>query len=150
MRVQVNGASGIVMGIFASPFPKESFVLCFAIFTPTSSINWFAGLGQNSLIPPTWPMRNNAINDLKIPNSSAFTKALYGQKTNTHHGKYVYRKHGILDDIAYRKLIRGAFIIQDKDKKRIIDFFERFYAEYYVRVVELTEEDCEIMGLQIE
>ncbi len=27
---------------------------------------------------------------------------------------------------------------------------ERFSAEYYVRVVELTEEDCEIMGLQIE
>ena len=26
----------------------------------------------------------------------------------------------------------------------------RFSAEYYVRVVELTEEDCEIMGLQIE
>jgi len=82
--------------------------------------------------------------------SSAFTKALYGQKTSTHHGKYVYRKRGILDDIPYRKLIRGVFIIQDKDKKRIIDFFERFYAEYYVRVVELTEKDCEIMGLQIE
>ncbi|MCG7849140.1 MAG: hypothetical protein MIO93_08190, partial [ANME-2 cluster archaeon] len=27
---------------------------------------------------------------------------------------------------------------------------ERFSAEYYVHVVELTEEDCEIMGLQIE
>ena len=82
--------------------------------------------------------------------SSAFTKALYGQKTSTHHGKYVYRKRGILDDIPYRKLIRGVFVIQDKDKKRIIDFLERFSAEYYVRVVELTEEDCEIMGLQIE
>ena len=79
--------------------------------------------------------------------SSAFTKALYGQKTSTHHGKYVYRKRGILDDIPYRKLIRGVFVIQDKDKKQIIDFFERLSAEYYVRVVELTEEDCEIMGL---
>ena len=46
--------------------------------------------------------------------------------------------------------IRGVFVIQDKDKKRIIDFLERFSAEYYVRVVELTEEDCEVMGLQIE
>jgi len=82
--------------------------------------------------------------------SSAFTKALYGQKTSTHQGKYVYRKRGILDDIPYRKLIRGVFVIQDKDKKQIIDFFERFSAEYYVRVGELTEEDCEIMGLQIE
>ena len=50
--------------------------------------------------------------------SSAFTKALYGQKTSTHHGKYVYRKRGILDD--------------------------------YVRLVEFTEEDWEVMGLQID
>ena len=46
--------------------------------------------------------------------------------------------------------IRGVFVIQDKDKKWIIDFLERFSVEYYVRVVELTEEDCDIMGLQIE
>ncbi|KAF5422164.1 MAG: hypothetical protein C5S44_05255 [Candidatus Methanocomedens sp.] len=55
--------------------------------------------------------------------SSALTKALYAQKTSPHHGKYVYRN---------------------------IDFLERFSAEYYVCVVELTEEDCEVMGLQIE
>jgi len=96
------------------------------------------------LIAFTLPTGNDKIT------SSAFTKALYGQKTSTHHGKYVYRKRGILDDIPYRKLIRGVFVIQDKDKKWIIDFLERFSAEYYVRVVELTEEDCEIMGLQIE
>ena len=50
--------------------------------------------------------------------SSAFTKALYGQKTSTYYGKYVDRKRGILDD--------------------------------YVRLVGTTEEDCEVIGLQIE
>ena len=99
---------------------------------------------KGTLIAFTLPTGNDKIT------SSAFTKALYGKKTSTHHGKYVYRKRGILDDIPYRKLIRGVFVIQDKDIKRIIDFLERFSAEYYVRVVELTEEDCEIMGLQIE
>jgi len=99
---------------------------------------------KGRLIAFTLPTGNDKIT------SSAFTKALYGQKTSTHHGKYVYRKRGIMDDIPYRKLIRGVFVIQDKDKKQIIDFLERFSAEYYVRVVELTEEDCEIMGLQIE
>ncbi|HAW51353.1 MAG TPA: hypothetical protein DCX54_03340 [Flavobacteriales bacterium] len=99
---------------------------------------------MGTLIAFTLPTGNDKIT------SSAFTKALYGQKTSTHHGKYVYRKRGILDDIPYRKLIRGVFVIQDKDKKPIIDFLERFSAEYYVRVVELTEEDCKIMGLQIE
>ncbi|MCD4810324.1 MAG: hypothetical protein K8R17_10560 [Methanosarcinales archaeon] len=39
--------------------------------------------------------------------------------TSTHHGKYVYRKRGILYDIPYRKLIRGVFVIQDKDKEQI-------------------------------
>jgi hypothetical protein len=99
---------------------------------------------MGTLIAFTLPTGNDKIT------SSAFTNALYGQKTSTHHGKYVYRKRGILDDIPYRKLIRGVFVIQDKDKKPIIDFLERFSAEYYVRVVELTEEDCKIMGLQIE
>jgi len=50
-------------------------------------------------------------------------KVVHYQKTSPHHGKYVYRN---------------------------IDFLERFSAEYYVCVVELTEEDCEVMGLQIE
>ena len=55
-----------------------------------------------------------------------------------------------MDDIPYRKLIRGVFIILNKDKKRITDFLDRFSAEYYGRMVKLTDEDCEIMGLQIE
>ena len=99
---------------------------------------------EGILIAFTLPTGNDKIT------SSAFTKALYGQKTSSHYGKYVYRKRGILDDIPYRKLIRGVFVIQNKDKKRVIDFLERFSAEYYMRVVKLTEEDCEIMGLQIE
>ena len=102
---------------------------------------WFFGL---TAVVFKLPTGNDKIT------SSAFTKALHGQKISTHHGKYVYRKRGILDDIPYRKLIRGAFIIQNKDKKQITDFLDRFYAEYYVRVIKLTEDDCEIMGLQSE
>ena len=57
------------------------------------------------------------------------------------------RVWGSRADIPYRKLIRGVSVIQNKDQKRIIDFLERFYAEYYVHVIEITEEGCEIMGL---
>jgi len=99
---------------------------------------------EGILIAFTLPTGNDKIT------SSAFTKALYGKKTSSHHGKYVYRVRGIMDDIPYRKLIRGVFMIQNKDKKRVTDFLDRFSAEYYVRVVKLTDEDCEIMGLQIE
>jgi len=52
----------------------------------------------------------------------------------------------ILNVYRHQKIIKS---LQDKDKKRIIDFLERFSAEYYVRVVELTEVDCETMELQI-
>ena len=61
----------------------------------------------------------------------------------------LFLRGGVLDGIPHRKLIRGVFIIQNKDKKRITDFLDRFSAEYYVRVVKLTDEDCKIMGVQI-
>nr|QNO46473.1 hypothetical protein PAACNKLE_00008 [Methanosarcinales archaeon ANME-2c ERB4] len=33
----------------------------------------------------------------------------YGQKTSSHHGKYRYRRHSLLDEISYNKLIeKGA------------------------------------------
>ncbi len=82
--------------------------------------------------------------------ASAFAKAFYGQETSSHHGKYRYRRHGLLDDIPYNKLIRGVIIIQTDDMKQVIEFLEQHSAEYYVRVVELTGMDREVMGLLVE
>ncbi len=50
-------------------------------------------------------------------------------------------KHSTNEEIAH---------ILNISMRKIDRVKERFSAEYYVRVVELTEEDCEIMGLQIE
>ena len=82
--------------------------------------------------------------------ASAFAKAFYGQETSSHHGKYRYRRRGLMDEISYNKLIRGVIIIRTDDVGRVTEFLEQHSAEYHVRVVELTERDREVMELSVE
>ncbi len=82
--------------------------------------------------------------------SSAFVKAFYGQETSSHHGKYKYRRNGILDEIPHNKLIRGVIIVKSKDASQVIDFLNKQSASYHTRVVELSDEDCNALGLSIE
>ena len=82
--------------------------------------------------------------------ASAFAKAFYGQETSSHHGKYRYRRRGLMDEISYNKLIRGVIIIRTDDVGRVTEFLEQHSAEYHVRVVELTEIDREVMELSVE
>jgi len=58
--------------------------------------------------------------------ASAFAKAFYGQETSSHHGKYRYRRYGLLDDTPYNKLIRGVIIIQNKDVAQVLGFRAAF------------------------
>ena len=82
--------------------------------------------------------------------SSAFVKAFYGQETSSHHGKYKYRRNGILDDIPHNKLIRGVIIVKSKDAGIVIDFLKKESANYHIRIVEFSEEDCNVMGLPLK
>ncbi|MDW7728370.1 MAG: hypothetical protein SCH70_14945, partial [Candidatus Methanoperedens sp.] len=82
--------------------------------------------------------------------SSAFVKAFYGQDTSSHHGKYKYRRHGILDDIPHNKLIRGVIVVRSKDADTVIEFLKKESASYHIQVVEFSEEDCKVIGLYPE
>ncbi len=82
--------------------------------------------------------------------ASAFAKAFYGQETSSHQGKYRYRRHGLLDEISYNKLIRGVIIIRIDDVRRVTEFLEQHSAEYHVRMVELTDRDREVMERSVE
>lgn len=82
--------------------------------------------------------------------SSAFAKTLYGQDTSSHHGKYNYRRHGFLDDIPHRRLIRGVIIVQTIHHKLISEFLEQHSAHFHSRVVKLTKEDCKVLQVSIE
>jgi len=82
--------------------------------------------------------------------SSAFAKAFYGQETSSHHGKYKYRRTGILDEIPHNKLIRGVVILKSEEASQVIEFLEKQSAQYHIRVVELSKEDCIALGLSTE
>jgi len=56
----------------------------------------------------------------------------------------------LLDEIPYRKIIRGTLIIRTQDLKKITDFLQEYSAEIHIRVVKLTEEDVEILKMQIK
>lgn len=82
--------------------------------------------------------------------SSAFVKQFYGQDSSSHNRKYRYHRHGLLDDIPYRKLIRGVIIVRGEDAPQIIAFLKQHLAQFYLRSVILTSEDCKELGIAIE
>lgn len=88
----------------------------------------------------------------KIPNSviNKFCKKFYGQDTTSHSGRYRYHRHGLLDDIPHRRIIRQVVIIRIEDAKKIVDFLKKYNAEIHTRIVNLTQDDCKILGLPLE
>ena len=73
-----------------------------------------------------------------------FVQRFYGQDTRT--GKYQYRRHGLLDDIPHRKLLRGVIIIDSKNLETVLAFLRRYNAEVHIRSIKLTVEDCQVLG----
>ncbi len=73
--------------------------------------------------------------------ASDLVKRLYGQRTSSHGGKYVYRRPGLLDDIPHVRMIRGVIIVRTQDGAKVQRFLESMEAEVYARAVRLTPED---------
>ena len=72
---------------------------------------------------------------------SKFCQKFYGQDTSSWGGKYHYHRHGLLDDIPYRKLSRSVILINKDDLKTILTFLEKYDAQIHAREVKLIEED---------
>jgi len=81
---------------------------------------------------------------------SKFCQKFYGQNTSSHNKKYRHHRHGLLDDIPHRKLIRGVVIIRTQDVERITDFLGQYSAEVHIRTIKLTEEDSKILEALIK
>ena len=64
-----------------------------------------------------------------------FVRGLYGQDSKSWSGKYKFHRNGILEEIQFRKCIRGVIIIQDLDLEKIISYLAKYKAEYYVGTV---------------
>ncbi len=78
----------------------------------------------------------------------AFTKALYSQKTSTHHGKYVCCKRGIPDVIPYRKLILFFWWHLDIGYGLSPSFFIFLYSNSYINKMVFIPEKILKVGLK--
>ena len=78
--------------------------------------------------------------------ASELVKKLYGQRTSSHGGRYVYRRKGLLDEIPYVRLIRGVVIVRTEDAGRVTAFLGALGAEAHCRKVVLTKDDLAILG----
>ena len=73
-----------------------------------------------------------------------FVRGLYGQDSKSWKGKYEFHRKGILEEIQFRKFIRGVIIIGDQDLEKIISYLAGYRAEYYVgKVTRAPESDID-------
>lgn len=73
--------------------------------------------------------------------ASKLCRQLYGYTDKSNYGRYVYHRKGLLDRIAYKKLIRGVFIVRDKNADDFVSILKKVNAENYVREISLTPQD---------
>jgi hypothetical protein len=57
----------------------------------------------------------------------------------------VYHRHGLLEDISHKKLLRGVIILRNENVQMVLDFIGRYSLTLYVREVKLTEDDENIL-----
>ena len=67
----------------------------------------------------------------------------YGQDSTSWKGKYTYHRHGFMEDIPHRKLLRGVIVLRNDDRDRVLDFLGECSLTLHVREVKLTPEDEE-------
>lgn len=72
-----------------------------------------------------------------------FMQKFYGQDSSSWNGKYRYHRHGFMEDIPHRKLLRGVIILRKEDREKVLDFLGSYSLTLYTREVGLTPEDEE-------
>ena len=73
-----------------------------------------------------------------------FVRGLYGQDSKSWNGRYEFHRKGIMEEIPFRKFIRGVIIIRDPDLEKIVSYLAGHKAEYYVgTVIQAPESDTD-------
>ena len=57
----------------------------------------------------------------------------------------MYHRHGLLEDISHKKLLRGVIILRNENVQMVLDFIGRYSLTLHVREVKLTEDDENIL-----
>ena len=74
-----------------------------------------------------------------------FMQKFYGQDSSSWKGRYKYHRHGFLEDIPHRKILRGVIILRKEDREKVLDFLGSYSLTLHVREVKLTPNDEEIL-----
>ena len=75
-----------------------------------------------------------------------FMQKFYGQDSTSWKGKYTYHRHGFMEEIPHRKLLRGVIILRNEDTGRVVEFLEKYNLKLDIREIKLTPEDEEALG----
>ena len=70
----------------------------------------------------------------------------YGQDSTSWKGTYSYHRHGFLENIPHRKLLRGVIILRNEDTEMVIEFLKKYNLKMYVREIKLTPDDEEVLA----
>lgn len=71
----------------------------------------------------------------KQPNKSKsvqLSRALHGYKDHSNHGKYAYKRPGLLDQITYEKIFNGVFLVEKKDAEKFIKLLDKYHVTFYI------------------
>ena len=77
---------------------------------------------------------------------SRFKREFLGYTDRSNHGKFIYKRKGLLGRIPHVKLIRSVFIIREEDKEHVLQCLEKYGATVFLRTVQLTEGDGRILN----
>jgi len=69
-------------------------------------------------------------------NALEITRQIYGYKDHSNHGRYTYKRKGILTNIPYQKISRTTFWINPKYKQEIIQQFQKLKLK--IKVFDIT------------
>ena len=58
-------------------------------------------------------------------------RELYGYKDLSNHGKYTYKRKGVLETIKHKKNLGSMIILKQEDASKLIKIFKKYYIKYY-------------------
>jgi hypothetical protein len=59
-------------------------------------------------------------------------RELYGYKDISNHGKYTYKRKGILETVRHKKLLGSMLMLKQKDVAKFIKIFKKYHIVHYV------------------
>lgn len=77
-----------------------------------------------------------------------FHRAIYGEGTSSHDGKYRYHRRGLLDDVPHVWVYWGIVLLRSKDLPLLRGLLEAYSAEYFVREIKPLKKDLDCLGMQ--